>query len=96
GGVIGLALAGGLFLVVELLNRTVRRPIEIQRALGIEPLATVPYIETRRERMGRMVRRGVAIVLVVVGIPAALWAVDSYYRPLDQLANELIALLNLV
>jgi hypothetical protein len=47
----GVGLAVGLFVLLEILNRTVRRPVEISRALGIEPLATVPYISTRSERL---------------------------------------------
>ncbi|MEM1340759.1 MAG: lipopolysaccharide biosynthesis [Pseudomonadota bacterium] len=95
GGVAGIGLAGGLFLLLEILNRTVRRPADIQRALGIEPLATVPYIENARERLNRTLRRAVALVLVIVGIPAGLWALHSFVMPLDLLANEVLGRIGL-
>jgi hypothetical protein len=54
GAAAGIGLAVGLFILLEILNRTVRRPVEISRALGIEPLATIPYISTRAERFKRI------------------------------------------
>lgn len=91
GGVgFGLMLAGAFFLLAELLNRTVRRPAEIVSALGISPLATLPYLESRRERIFRRARRVFAALVVLIGVPAGLWAIDSYYLPLDLLAERFI------
>ena len=90
GGVVGVGLAIGIFVLLELLNRTVRRPTEINRAFGIEPLATIPYISTRSERLFRFGLRAASLILVLVGLPALLWAVDTYYMPLDQLASRLL------
>src|SRR6056297_1144427 len=91
----GIGLAVGLFILLEFLNRTVRRPVEISRSLGIEPLATVPYISTRTERFRRIGFRVAALLLVVVGLPAGLWAIDTYYIPLDQLATDVMSRLGL-
>jgi hypothetical protein len=46
------------------------------------------------------VRRRRAIILaifavVILAIPAGLWAVDSFYRPLDLLLNQLLNRLGL-
>jgi uncharacterized protein involved in exopolysaccharide biosynthesis len=90
-GVAGVGLAVGLFVLLEILNHTVRRPTEIQRGLGIEPLVTIPYIDTRRERTRRLALRAAALMLVMIGLPAALWAIDTYYIPLDQLASEVLS-----
>jgi uncharacterized protein involved in exopolysaccharide biosynthesis len=91
GGIaVGLALAAGLFLLMEVLNRTVRRPVEIVSGLGITPLATLPYLESRFERVFRRSLRIAAAVVVLVGVPAALWAIDTYYLPLDLLAERII------
>jgi polysaccharide chain length determinant protein (PEP-CTERM system associated) len=95
GGMAGIGIAGLLFLILETLNRTVRRPVEITRALGIEPLATLPHISTRSERLGRIALRTAALLLVIGGLPAALWAVDTYYIPLDQLTADVLARLGL-
>jgi hypothetical protein len=35
------------------------------------------------------------MLLVIVGLPAILWAIDSYYIPLDRLATEALARLGL-
>jgi polysaccharide chain length determinant protein (PEP-CTERM system associated) len=86
----GLGLAGGLFVLLEFLNRSVRRPAEITSALGITPLATIPFIEDPRRLMMRRTMRFASFVIILVGVPAALWAVDTYYLPLDQLAQRIL------
>jgi polysaccharide chain length determinant protein (PEP-CTERM system associated) len=80
----GIGLAGWVFFLLEVVNRTVRRPIEISRALGIEPIGIVPYISTRSERMARLSLRFAMLVLIIAGIPAGLWAIDSFFVPLDE------------
>jgi len=91
GGIgMGLALAAGFFLLMELLNRTVRRPIEITNRLGITPLAALPYMESRRERILRRGLRITAALVVLTGVPAVLWAIDTYYLPLDLLADRVL------
>jgi hypothetical protein len=84
----GIGLAGWVFFLLEVLNRTVRRPVEIRRALNIEPLATVPYISTRSERLSRFGLRFAVLLLVIAGIPAGLWAIDSFFMPLDEVISE--------
>lgn len=44
GGVAGMGLGIGLAVLLELLNRTVRRPQDITNLLQVEPLATIPVI----------------------------------------------------
>ena len=91
----GLALAGGLFLLLEVLNGAIRRPGDIQRSLGIVPLATIPYIESRARRLWRRSGQILAMLIVLVGVPAALWAVDTYYLPLDLLTQRVLDRLGL-
>ncbi|MBF9032120.1 lipopolysaccharide biosynthesis [Rhodobacterales bacterium HKCCE3408] len=86
----GIVLAATFFLALEVLNRSVRRPVEIERALGITPLATVPYLESANRRFLRRTVRLAAVLVVLAGVPAALWAVDQYYLPLDQLAARIL------
>jgi uncharacterized protein involved in exopolysaccharide biosynthesis len=91
----GGGLAAGFFIFLELLNRTIRRPAELQSKFGIIPLAIVPYMESQRERM---LRRGVligAFLAVLIGVPAALWYIDNQYMPLDILANKVFDRLGL-
>ena len=86
----GLGLAAALFVLLELMNRTVRRPAELRARLGITPLATIPYMESRAHRFARRGFQVASVLVVLIGIPAALWAVDTYYLPLDLLAERLL------
>lgn len=86
----GVALAAGFFMLLELLNFSIRRPAEIESRFGIRPIASIPYIESRSEKY---LRRGLlmsALVLVLVGVPAALWYVDSNIMPLEIVAAKII------
>ncbi|MEM7508835.1 MAG: lipopolysaccharide biosynthesis [Pseudomonadota bacterium] len=86
----GIGLAGGLFVLLELLNRAVRRPVEITNALGITPLASIPYLETQRRRAVRRAMRMGSFAVILIGVPVALWAIDTYFLPLDQLAQQVL------
>jgi polysaccharide chain length determinant protein (PEP-CTERM system associated) len=91
----GLGAGAGFILLLELLNRSVRRPVEITAKLGIEPFATVPYIHTQREMRWKRGVVGAALALVVVGIPAALFALHTFYLPLDLILRNLASRLGL-
>jgi polysaccharide chain length determinant protein (PEP-CTERM system associated) len=91
----GLGLAAALFVLLELLNRSIRRPAELTARLWITPLSTIPYIESLARRRTRQVLQIAAILVVLVGVPAALWSVDQYYMPLDRLADRVLDRLGL-
>ena len=91
----GAALAAGFFMVLELLNSVIRRPAELQSKFGIVPLAIVPYMESRRERLIRRSALIGAVIAVVIGVPAALWYIDTQYMPLDVLASKVMDRLGL-
>jgi polysaccharide chain length determinant protein (PEP-CTERM system associated) len=93
GGVFGILLGLGLVLLLEFLNRSIRRPEELVAKLGITPLATIPYIEMpgRRHRWGRTL----LLIVVLVGVPAAIYAVHTYYQPLDLIAQRIMNKLGL-
>lgn len=92
---LGLALAGGFFALMELLNNTVRRPAELRSRFQITPLAVIPHIEGRHERRRRQGLLLAAILAVLIVIPAGLWAVHMHYMPLDILAQKIISRLGL-
>lgn len=91
----GLGLAGGLFMLLELLNRSIRRPAELTARFGVTPLTVIPFMETRRSQIIRRVTLASAFVVVLVGVPAGLWAIDTYYLPLEVVANRVIDRLGL-
>jgi uncharacterized protein involved in exopolysaccharide biosynthesis len=87
---VGLALAGGYFALLEVLNRTVRRPAELTGRFNIVPLATIPYMESRRHRFARRGGMIVAMLIVITGVPAALWYIDTNYQPLEILVQKML------
>jgi len=91
----GTGLAGGFFVLLELLNITIRRPAELQSKFGITPLAIVPYMESRRERLVRRAALVCALLAVLVCVPLALWYIDTQYMSLDILAQRVFSRLGL-
>lgn len=95
-GMVGGIGAGlGFILLMEMLNRSIRRPVDLTGKLGIQPLATVPYIRTPGEtQRKRAIVIGV-LVLIAVAIPAGLFALHTYYLPLDLIFDELLVKLGI-
>lgn len=92
---LGLALAGGFFALMELLNNTIRRPSELQSRFQIMPLAVIPFIEGRRERRRRQSFLLAAILAVIIIIPLSLWGLHTQYMPLDILTQKIVTRMGL-
>ena len=91
-GVVGGLGAGiGFVVLLEMLNRSIRRPLDLSEKLGLEPFATVPYIRTAGETRRKRSLVVLALILVAVAIPAALLAIHTLYLPLDLVFSELLA-----
>jgi len=91
GGVVGGLLLGlALVAGIEFLQSGIRRPAEITGKLGITVFATLPYLRTDRQNHWRVLRQLVLVLVVLGGISAALWAVNTYYLPLDLLAERFV------
>jgi polysaccharide biosynthesis transport protein len=87
----GLGAAAGFIVLWEMLNRSIRRPVELSNGLGIQPIATIPYMRTAGEqRRKRALVLGI-LALIVIGIPFALLAIHTRYMPLDQLLGGVIS-----
>ncbi|MCE6950283.1 lipopolysaccharide biosynthesis protein [Cereibacter sphaeroides] len=86
----GLAAGGGLILLLEMLNTSLRRPADLAATLGIATFATLPYMRGPDEIMRRRLLIGLAMGLVLVALPAGLWAVHTYMVPLDLLLNQIL------
>lgn len=91
GGVVGGLLLGlGLVALIEALQTGIRRPAEITAKLGFAVFATLPYMKTAREiRLGRLRIAG-AVLLTLLAVAGGLWAIDTYYMPLDLLFDQMV------
>ena len=87
---VGLLAGAALIALLEMLNTTARRPIDLINGLGITPLATVPYLRRSQEKFRR--RAGLIAVVLVIGaaIPAVIYGVHTYYLPLDLVAERVM------
>lgn len=87
---LGLGLAAGFFVLLELLNQFIRRPEDIIRGLEVTPLATLPPIETKADKRWRRTKLVVSVLVVMAAVPTALWVIDTYYMPLDLLYEKIM------
>lgn len=87
---VGFGFAAAFFVLLELLNRSIRRPVELVDRLGITPIATVPYIESVRRKVFRRFVKITLIVGAVIGAAGGLYAIDTYYQPLEIIVTKLL------
>jgi uncharacterized protein involved in exopolysaccharide biosynthesis len=90
GSVFGFLAGIGLIVLMEVLNRSIRRPEDIVRTLGISPIATLPYIQTRKEVVLRRGRKLLFALMILVGVTALVYGVHTYYQPLDLIAERVM------
>lgn len=88
GTVFGILAGIGLVVLIELLNRTARRPEDIVSRIGVRPLATLPYMRSRSEVFWKRLVKITLYLAILVGLPAAVYAIHLYYLPLDLLADR--------
>lgn len=87
----GIALGFGLIVLRELLDMSMRRPADLTAALGVTPLASIPYLRTPGELVRRRSIIASVLIAVAIAVPAAMWAVNTYYMPLDLVAAKITA-----
>lgn len=90
GSLFGFLAGIGLIVLLETLNRSIRRPEDLIRALGISPIATLPYIQTRKEAVIRRGRKLLFALVILVGVTALVYGVHTYYQPLDLIAERIM------
>ncbi|MCK8465152.1 lipopolysaccharide biosynthesis [Aliiroseovarius sp. S1339] len=90
GSVFGIMAGIGLIVLLEFMNRSIRRPEDLVAKLGITPLATIPFIATAGENSHRQKFRILGMVIILLGVPLAVYAVHMFYQPLDLLAERIM------
>lgn len=91
----GVAAGLGLIVLLELMNRAIRRPADLIGKLGITPFATLPLMRTHSELRRRRAILLAAFVVVLLGIPVGFWALNTFYMPLDLLLKRVLEKLSL-
>ena len=91
----GLAAGLALVLLLELLNASVRRPVDLTSKLGISPFGTVPYIWTAPQLVRRRTIIAGAFVFVLAAVPAGLWIIDTQVTPIQPLIGRVLNRLDL-
>ena len=86
----GLVFGLALIALIEFLQTGIRHPADITAKLGITVFATLPYLKTAREIRFQRLRVAGGVVLGLLVIVGGLWAVDTYYMPLDLLFDQVI------
>ncbi|UUV08618.1 lipopolysaccharide biosynthesis [Ruegeria sp. YS9] len=90
GAAFGIALGLGLVVLLEILNRSVRRPEDLISKLDVWPIATIPYAPSRGEVLMQRAVWGGIILAILIGVPAGVWAVHTYYLPLDLITERVM------
>ncbi len=90
GTAFGIMLGLGLVVLLELLNRSARRPEDLINKLEVWPIATIPYVRSRGEKIRYQLIWVLVILAILIGVPAGVWAVHTYYLPLDLIAERVI------
>lgn len=85
-----IAFALGLAFMVDQMRPRVRSAAQLERQLGLRPVVSLPVIRTRRERRRRWTLRGGLAAMILLAIPAGLYVIDRYHKPLPLLAERLV------
>lgn len=87
----GMALGAALLLLLEFLDKSIRRPVDVTSALGITPFATIPFIRSRQEMWRRRLLVGAAFLITLVGMPLGLYLLHTEVMPLDEVLDRLLS-----
>ena len=90
GALAGIGLGSALIFLLEFLNQSIRRPVDLERHLGVTPIATLPYIRTRREVIWKRLVLIALMAVVVIGGPAVIYLVHTYFMPIDLIVEKLL------
>jgi tyrosine-protein kinase Etk/Wzc len=87
-GIFVSVLAGfALAYAIEVMNPVIRSAAQLERALEISPVVSIPHISTPKERRGRLVAAIGAAVLLIAAIPLVLRWMGERVLPLRLLGN---------
>ncbi len=92
GGLGGIGLGLGLTFLLEMMNRTIRRPSELSQLLQRQPLGVIPYISSPADTTSGFYNKRFAAAAVSAGIiPALLLVTHYFYAPLASAFQRLLS-----
>jgi polysaccharide chain length determinant protein (PEP-CTERM system associated) len=77
----GIGLGLGLIVLLELLNKSIRRPTELVRTLQIQPLATISYIPVKREKKTAKLAQAAGFAAFVATTATSAIPIDRQGHP---------------
>lgn len=90
GTAFGILAGFAVIFLLELLNGTARRPEDIVNKLGVTPLTTIPYIQTRGQKFRQRGLKLLVLLAIITIIPGVIFAIHTYYLPLDLIADRIM------
>lgn len=71
-----IAIAGGLAMLLDLLNPVLRNVTQFEAITGLRPLIALPYRQSEDDQFRRMIAWTYVAVILVLGLILALWMID--------------------
>lgn len=89
GMIVATGAGVGTVVAAEALSTAVYDPRQVRGITGALPLVAIPYLSTPSETRGRWHWRWAWMVLGLLAVGVAVWAVDRFWMPLDVLTAVL-------
>ena len=86
----GLGVGAGLVLLLELMNKSIRRPMDLTNAFGISPIATVPFTSSDADRLQRRMWAFAILIGMSVLLPAILYYIHLNVYSMDRVLDLFI------
>ena len=68
GGIISLLVAGGIVLLLELLNPVIRTSAQLERQLSITPVVSIPVVKSPQDKVRKRLWLGLWTILGALGV----------------------------
>ncbi len=88
GTVAGVLAGVGLAALFEMVYKRIYSARDLERHLGLRPIAVIPYVTTKSEIRYRRTRRVIAAATFAGAIALGVVAVHVYFMPLDVLLER--------
>lgn len=85
----GIGAGLGLIFLMELLNRSIRRPVELTNSMGVKPFVTLPYMTTPGQVLKRRLTIAFILLAVTISVPMMIYLVHTQVMPIDIIIVKL-------